>query len=252
MKSMTLGAFAFASALALTSTPGHALSVIDVGQALQLLDKALASASTAGASVSSSFNEQIGTTAQSFTGSVTASASADASGVFGDTASAQASIPFDIKFRVNQPGLSELFIQYNFATAAQSQSNHDQFISSVSSVHYDDIFNGSRVDQLLNLTCNDCNIAKAPAGFENWTIHNPRFGEIVDLVGGADAEVLAETHLFFFLPLTARGSAQSTLGFSITAFAEPVPGPIVGAGLPGLILASGGLLAWWRRRQKIA
>jgi hypothetical protein len=46
----------------------------------------------------------------------------------------------------------------------------------------------------------------------------------------------------------ADRSDNTYLGLML-ASAAPVPGPMVGAGLPGLVVVFGGLIIWWRRRQ---
>jgi hypothetical protein len=79
----------------------------------------------------------------------------------------------------------------------------------------------------------------------------------LDIIDGQFVHPFFLGQSVFFQSVCCQGpfDARIRQGFFdlVSTTVTPVPGPIAGAGLPGLVLASGGVLGWWRRRrQKIA
>ena len=93
-----------------------------------------------------------------------------------------------------------------------------------------------------------------PAGtFGNSDNHLlPSASALLDFHGFSFSTASSQHNIFFSSgyeveTLNVLSNASGT--FAISA-ASAGPGPVIGSGLPGLVVAAAGLAAWWRRRQK--
>ena len=158
-----------------------------------------------------------------------------------------------MSFRVNSPSVSLLALnhyQLKFnVDLANFSSTADYNVGSPSVVLYY-LSSNSPVEG-----CSSCAIAAIPQTPGTFSV------DFVPQFTGSTAFGLA-----FVMGTSVNGAASSSTtpfsesgsylfsDFSVTDLSAPVavPGPVVGAGLPGLLIATAGFIGWRRRRRAIA
>jgi hypothetical protein len=77
----------------------------------------------------------------------------------------------------------------------------------------------------------------------------------VNVNGGVEYFGFTDTSSFTSVTISRPAGVNGTDAWGIDEVsfnASGVPGPVAGAGLPGLVFAAGGVLAYWRRRHRAA
>jgi hypothetical protein len=170
----------------------------------------------------------------------------------------------DIRFYFDDVGVSfngyQRILDFKNRTSDSGLYDRDGSLQLFATGGTDDPHAGTAGHVFTNGTMADLLVTRNASGFFSAFVNGQFAFSVMDTDGATRFSGPDNIIYFFmddFVSLTNFPDLpEAGTGFvdriQVTTFPAGVPGPIAGAGLPGLLLAGGGLLGWWRRRKKIA